>query len=270
MTARQSSCVTSPQSTVAWSRSSALCPPGSCHPGCGCPRRERLPGCGALSADAAGYSSLSGGCGPGPAGPTLPADSRPSLPSHQGLPGPCPSAQDHSLTHDSRCVLTGAHGGPAPKTPAPHAGGSLPGAQAPGAARMMAAFELRASCLLPHPCSDVKVATHAAPVMEGLCAGTAAQPWGLEGVAAQSPVLSQNRRGLWREDSAPSLGVAGSPRVLSGSRRPWRRTGGTLRSWRGEPRAHTDPSVPRSCLSGWPPNCWSCPALTPSCCVTLG
>ena len=54
----------------------------------------------------------------------------------------------------------------------------------------------------------MKVATHAAPVMEGLCAGTAAQPWGLEGVAAQSPALSQNRRGLWREDLAPSLGVA--------------------------------------------------------------
>ena len=72
---------------------------------------------------------------------------------------------------------------------------------------MMAAFEPRASCLLPHLCSDVKVATHAAPVMEGLCTGTAAQPWGLEGVAAQSPALSQDRRGLWREDSAPSLGV---------------------------------------------------------------
>ena len=45
-------------------------------------------------------------------------------------------------------------------------------------------------------------------------------------------------------------GGPGSPRVLSGSRRPWRWAGGTPRLWWGEPRAHMDLSVPRSCLSG--------------------
>ena len=67
-------------------------PGGSRHPGCGCPGRERLLGCRALSADTAGYPSPSGGCGPGPASPAIPADSCPSVPSRQGLPGPCPSA----------------------------------------------------------------------------------------------------------------------------------------------------------------------------------
>lgn len=71
------------------------------------------------------------------------------------------------------------------------------------------AFELRASGLLPHPCSGCESGHTRRPVMEGLCAGTAAQPWA-RGVAAQSPALPRTDRAS-EEDSALASGWPAAP-----------------------------------------------------------